>query len=66
MEKVLFVDVVDGDYQEYFVVLDMKDFVLPRKGDIVQWMGMSFRVDGCVHNYDKKQILVGIQPTGRK
>lgn len=55
METVLF---SDADNQVHVKEVSIKNFVKPEKGDLVKIDGISYTVDGCVHDYDKSQLIV--------
>lgn len=58
MKKVTF---IDQSGNELFVVLDLTDFLLPKRKDEIVWMKLIMNVTKLVHNYDKKEIEVWVE-----
>jgi len=59
MEKVLF---ADADNNVFIKESNLKNFIVPREGDLVKWMNITFVVEGVIHNYDKKELLIVVHP----
>lgn len=39
-----------------------KNFIFPSKDDLVRIDGVSYKVEGIIHNYDKQEIMIVIYP----